>query len=73
MITLPNFDIMSIESPEHGLQLVHDNLNVMRSIANDTDFNDKEKRDNFCKNIGFLKQYYERIEVLIRERLRNGN
>ena len=65
MQSLPNYDIASIDTPERGLELIQQNLVQLRQIALTTDFTVRAERDNFCANIAFLKQYYERVDQLL--------
>ncbi len=62
---LPNYDIGGIATPEQGLELIRQNLIIMKDIARETNFSIPEQRDAFFRNIGFIKQYYERVDYLL--------
>ena len=66
-MNLPNYDIAGIVTPTEGINLIHINLSHLRQIAALTDFSDRAQRESFCNNIAFIKQYYERVEVLLRD------
>lgn len=65
MHNLPNYDIAGIDTPERGLELIRQNLALLRQIALVTNFAERAERDNFCNNIAYLKQYYERVDQLL--------
>ena len=62
---LPNYDIGSIVTPEQGLELIRQNLIMMKDIAENTNFAIPAECDAFFKNIAFIKQYYERVDYLL--------
>jgi hypothetical protein len=65
MINLPSYDIGSISSPEQGLEMIRNNLIALKQIALETDFAQKESKENFYRNLSFIKQYYERVDYLL--------
>lgn len=65
LMTLPNYDIASIATPEEGLLHIQKNLVLLKEIATNTDFSVDSQRLNFNNNITFIKQYYERVDILL--------
>jgi len=65
MLTLPSYDITGIKTSSEALALIDQNLVDLRVIAAKTDFTVKAEVDNFSRNIAFLKQYYEKAELLL--------
>jgi hypothetical protein len=64
-VNLPNYDIGGIMTPEQGLEMIRHNLQLLKTIALTTDFSIKEAREDFYRNLGFIKQYYERVDYLL--------
>jgi hypothetical protein len=67
-MTLPNYDIASIATPEQGLVMINKNLSMLRDIVRKTNFKDAGQRADLCNNIAFLKQYYERVDTLLAQK-----
>lgn len=65
---LPNFDIGGISTPEEGLERIRQNLMLLKQIALQTDFSRADHRQNFDRNLAFMKQYYERVDYLLAAR-----
>ena len=67
-MTLPNYDIASIATPEQGLVMISRNLSMLQDIVRKTNFKDAGQRADLCNNIAFLKQYYERVDALLAQK-----
>lgn len=65
---LPSFDIASITTPEEGLEYITANLARLKEIALRTNFAREDHKQNFYKNLAFMKQYYERVDYLLAQR-----
>ena len=65
---LPNYDIGGIVTPEDGLEMINRNLSLLKASACGADMESPEDRKALCHNIGFIKQYYERVDMLLTKR-----
>jgi hypothetical protein len=65
---LPNYDIGSIMTPEQGLEVIRQNLILLKDIARRTNFGRPDHKANFDNNLAFIKQYYERVDFLLAQR-----
>ncbi len=63
--SLPNYDIGGIQTPEAGLELIRNNLILLKGIALRSDFSRADHKANFERNLAFMKQYYERVDYLL--------
>ena len=63
--SLPNFDIESITDVDTGVNLIAQNLAILKSIATAVDFTNLDERKKFIENIIFIKRYYERVDSLL--------
>ena len=62
------FDGSVLGSVWEVLRAIDRELAELAEIAGETDFDDPAHAEQFVRNVAFLKTYYERAEVLIRER-----
>lgn len=69
VINLPSFDIYGITDVGDALRLIHHNIGILRGIILRADLSKVEDRDRVIRNITFLRQYYERADVLVRNSL----
>lgn len=64
---LRSFDVSHLHCVADVLEVLGTELQDLQSIAAETDFSKPDQADQFVRNVAFLKSYYERAEVLIRE------
>lgn len=65
---LRSFDVLVLSSVPDVLRAIDSELIELEQIAAETDFDNPAHAAQFERNVAFLKTYYERAEVLIRER-----
>ena len=66
--TLPSYDIAGIQTPEEGLNLISGLLVKLREIASAIDYRDAAERLHLQNSIGYVKQFYERVDMLLAQR-----
>lgn len=65
---LPAYDIAGIQTPEEGLNLISGLLVKLREIASMVDYRNAAERLHLHNSIGYVKQFYERIDMLLAQR-----
>lgn len=64
---LKSFNVVSLVTVSDVLRAIDIELADLAAIATETDFSDPAQSAQFARNVDYLKTYYERAEVLIRD------
>jgi hypothetical protein len=64
---LKSIDFQKFQTPAQVLRELQDELEELREIAIETNFQNKEEANQFSRNVLYLKMYFEKYERLLRD------
>jgi len=69
MDNMPNIDLYSINDFETSMVKLSKCLKVLKKNALEADFSDGEIKNQYCKDVMYMKQFFERAELILRKRI----